>query len=509
MNVLLLITAPLFLLFAVLFWQFRHRDKQKWALMMKAIFGAAMVYLLGTLFLPWYSVTLWFWTLFIIAHFQLRMVPKLRNPIFYAPAIVLSAMIIFVLPREEIIWGEYSWYNNDWHMLLFVVLGALLPETAFRLVEFLNKFFQTGYKNVRAFQRGWQFILLGLTYFIADFLGAEWAIYALLIGRLCVHFYRPPNQVDWNFNLVLMAFLLVPLWLKIGMQEQLFLKVGRNVQGLLLGMGLAYLYFVLLKSRKNRKLSQLLIWMITLIVPFSVVAVGEVYNRFGGFDSLSMLLLGYALVSATGIDIKHNNFVFSMIVGVGLTAALTLKNKPVASDQTVGISTSTQPKEETLKLIPLDEQGLVPFSTPASSLTFELGPVGGRTKGTIEKFSGEMTIEGQQITALSAVFDMTSLTTFNSYRDESLMEEAYFHVAKYPTAQFKLQSVDIAGLEFQANGQLTMLGKTNEVPLQLKKVEKDGKAYLMGSGQFNRTNFGMKSDPKEGNVVDFIVWLAL
>ena len=57
-------------------------------------------------------------------------------------------------------------------------------------------------------------------------------------------------------------------------------------------------------------------------------------------------------------------------------------------------------------------------------------------------------------------------------------------------------------------GDFTMMDETNEIELTLKLVgvgEKDGKRVMVlwGQSQLNRTDFGMSSSSKIGDIVDF------
>jgi hypothetical protein len=50
-----------------------------------------------------------------------------------------------------------------------------------------------------------------------------------------------------------------------------------------------------------------------------------------------------------------------------------------------------------------------------------------------------------------------------------------------------------------------MLGVVKNIAVQVKYIGKsiNGKPILVGKSSLDRTEFGMKPDPKEGNVVDF------
>ena len=104
---------------------------------------------------------------------------------------------------------------------------------------------------------------------------------------------------------------------------------------------------------------------------------------------------------------------------------------------------------------------------------------------------------------------MEQITTFNNYRDESLRDATYFNVSKFPTATYTAEGFSNQTNDWKIEGKLKLMGVELKVPIDLKRIESKEKAVLVGKATFDRTLFGMKPDPKEGNVVDLTFVLNL
>ena len=141
-----------------------------------------------------------------------------------------------------------------------------------------------------------------------------------------------------------------------------------------------------------------------------------------------------------------------------------------------------------------------------SELTFQLGPKGGITKGAIKQFSGRIKLgSGLKKVQFNVVLPVSKLTTFNAYRDESLMEDSYFNVAKFPKMSYVANEMIEKDDYYIITGNFEMLGKKQRVDVRIKYVGKNekGTPIIIGKSSLDRTLFGMQPDPKEGNVVDF------
>jgi polyisoprenoid-binding protein YceI len=151
----------------------------------------------------------------------------------------------------------------------------------------------------------------------------------------------------------------------------------------------------------------------------------------------------------------------------------------------------------------------------AAEISFELGPKGGRTKGVITNVAGDIVLDVEQEQAtVNALMQVQNLSTFNTYRDESLMEPGYFNVVTFPIMKYRTKTLKKEGENYILDGEFEMLGKSKGIRVTLAFLGEqriNGKQYpiLSGSGKIDRTLFGMKPDSKEGNVVDFNLFIPL
>ena len=58
-------------------------------------------------------------------------------------------------------------------------------------------------------------------------------------------------------------------------------------------------------------------------------------------------------------------------------------------------------------------------------------------------------------------------------------------------------------LEWEVSGQFTMLGVTKDQTITVRMVELDGRKFLVGKGEIDRTLYGMTPSATEGNIVSF------
>ncbi|MBK9191476.1 MAG: YceI family protein [Crocinitomicaceae bacterium] len=87
------------------------------------------------------------------------------------------------------------------------------------------------------------------------------------------------------------------------------------------------------------------------------------------------------------------------------------------------------------------------------------------TTGTVKGITGTITFDSTALS--SAIFegtaDVKTVTTGNDQRDEHLMQEEYFHAAKYPVMTFKSTSVIQTEDGFKMTGTLTIKGVEKSV----------------------------------------------
>lgn len=125
-----------------------------------------------------------------------------------------------------------------------------------------------------------------------------------------------------------------------------------------------------------------------------------------------------------------------------------------------------------------------------------------KTTGRFTDYNGfiEMDPETMTVKTIEAEFRTASVNTNHQKRDTHLRGPDFFNVEKYPTMTYRLKSYRKAGDDYQAVGELTLLGVTKEVTLagKFNGVTKDPwgniRAGFMAEGKINRKDFGMNWD---------------
>jgi len=450
---------------------------------------------------------------FVVLHFILSRFEKLRSTFFPPVIAVLIASLTLLLPSKPLYIGEYQFEFNSVDLWIIMLLGFFLPFMINWLSKKLGRYLKTGYKNERAFSRALFFLLGSLLLFASNFIASSLGPILVYLGFSLALFYMPKSESEWHLSLAFVPMVLIPVWMKLGGLDSINFDSGRSMMGLVLGFGLSYFSFVFSRVRAKIMLANSLVWIIVLFASVAVIMAGSVNTHFGGVDSFVFLLVAFGLAAASGINVQKNFAMMSGLVAVGLIfIPMTLSNVEVKN--AVSTTSSKQKEETKVEDIYLQASqtwnlnGNYTFDQIASKVTFELGPKGGKTKGAMEDFKGFLSWNDEQKQySVKVEFKMKGLTTFNSYRDESLQDKGYFNTTSFPVANYEASEIVEEGSEKILKGKLTMLGKTLPVDVRLKQAE--GENVLIGKAQFDRSKFGMTPDPKEGNVVDLRFQLNL
>jgi polyisoprenoid-binding protein YceI len=140
----------------------------------------------------------------------------------------------------------------------------------------------------------------------------------------------------------------------------------------------------------------------------------------------------------------------------------------------------------------------------SSSVSFTLGKKN-ETKGAFKKISGSIEFKEKiDKSTFEINLAMADFTTFNKFRDESLVSEEYFNVDKFPTITFKSnQLTKVDSLNYELTGIFEMLGKKLEEKITLQRVQSNQGIVITGKGKIDRTKYGMTPSATEGNIVTF------
>ena len=122
-------------------------------------------------------------------------------------------------------------------------------------------------------------------------------------------------------------------------------------------------------------------------------------------------------------------------------------------------------------------------------------------KGTFEKTSGTVTVEGGDPTTakIDAVIDASSINTRVERRDADLKSPDFLDVTKYPTITFKSTKVETAGKgKWKVTGDLTLHGVTKPVVLEVEGTGDpihdpmgNTRAGASATTKINRKDFGL------------------
>lgn len=144
--------------------------------------------------------------------------------------------------------------------------------------------------------------------------------------------------------------------------------------------------------------------------------------------------------------------------------------------------------------------------------------------GTLAIKSGEVSVEGEELTAGDFVIDMTSLKVDPASVTEKdkkyteleghLKSADFFDVEKNPTADFKITSVTnldapaegaVAGANKTVSGNLTLKGKAVNVTFPAKVAVVNGTATIEAKFTVNRTDWDIKFGASEADPAEWMI----
>jgi polyisoprenoid-binding protein YceI len=140
-----------------------------------------------------------------------------------------------------------------------------------------------------------------------------------------------------------------------------------------------------------------------------------------------------------------------------------------------------------------------------SKLTFVGTQAGAQFEGTFERFTADIEFDPQDLTGsrFDVKIDTASANTRDSERDDYLKSEDLFAVKQFPVAWFVAERFTAkGGNKYAAVGKLTLRNVAREVPIEFTFEKKDASAWLKGSAQLKRLDFGVgQGDWKDTSTV--------
>jgi polyisoprenoid-binding protein YceI len=129
-----------------------------------------------------------------------------------------------------------------------------------------------------------------------------------------------------------------------------------------------------------------------------------------------------------------------------------------------------------------------------SKLTFVGIQAGAEFEGTFERFTADISFDPQDLAGskFDVRIDTASVNTRDSERDDIIRSEDLFAVKQFPTAHYVADKFTAKGRNrFEGHGKLTLRNVTREVPIEFTFEQKNGSAWLQGSAQLERLDFGV------------------
>jgi len=130
----------------------------------------------------------------------------------------------------------------------------------------------------------------------------------------------------------------------------------------------------------------------------------------------------------------------------------------------------------------------------ASKLGFRSAFSGTAFDGSFRRWNADIAFDPKNLAASKATVtvDMTSVTTGDASRDESLPTDDWFASAKFKTATFTTTSIkDLGGGKYQAAANLTIRGVTKPAVLNFTVAITGADAKMTGTATINRSQFGV------------------
>ena len=109
-------------------------------------------------------------------------------------------------------------------------------------------------------------------------------------------------------------------------------------------------------------------------------------------------------------------------------------------------------------------------------------------------WSGNLTVEGSSVKAISGVNVKIQVTDIKSEKGGMMDDKTYeaFKSEQFPTITFSLTSATVTGSSVKANGTLTMAGVSKPIVMTVAaKVLADGSVHLSGSQVINMKDYKM------------------
>lgn len=407
---------------------------------------------------------------------------------------------IFKTESITILGEEYTTVNK------FAVSGVMLSLLAFE-VGAIKQFVLTKiFKGLATAEiiKSVVILLMAFSIFLGGFASASFGLLLVASAFIASSFYR--NDESQSYAVSFLALAVLGGLLSLTGETEVNLIGGDVLEGLFIGAFGAY-FIGQLWQTTNRFV--LFVGYI-LFIGFSagLLFLQTIYGQMGGMDAFIGIVVGASIVNLIqGKEyIGQSIFVLLLVIGTLLPNSMnieieTLEVKPIEDNNfNAEIEEIVPPTILNLE----DLSGAYQLNESSSLVSFILGKKG-ETKGQFSNVSGEFIFSDNiESTGISIELKLKDFSTFNSFRDKSLLGDDYFKADKFPIMTYKGNKLtDLGDNQYEIKGKFMMLGVAKDLKVTLSGIEKEGKNILIGKGKIDRRDFGMAPSATEGNIVTF------
>lgn len=296
------------------------------------------------------------------------------------------------------------------------------------------------------------------------------------------------------------------------------LMEGDTLMGLFFGAFALYFIQLISKARKKSLGAHFVAYFLPIALVLFLLVAGMQYEKMGGMDALAAMILGVAVVNSIvgrgylGMSVMGWLIAFGLIAPKFMVNAdeLEFKEQMIVVEQVQSSSNENEASRDEVGASLSDLKGKFKFVVDSSRVSFVLGPKK-ETQGAFKKVSGSIDVgDDLKKTKVKVELKLVDLTTFNKFRDESLMSDEYFSADKFPVMTYESNELEeLRTGEYLLKGKFKMLGVEKSIDVKMLLVEQNDKNYLTGSGTIDRREFGMAPSATEGNVVEFTYQVQL
>lgn len=430
----------------------------------------------------------------------------LKNKILRWMLPLVSILTLYLFAPTDLYYGIYIISFKSVPVLILLLSGFIIG-VFMEAKEWTARNFLFQLQTLR-FGRALIGCVIGILTIGATFFSGYFGFIYIAIGLFLYLVYH--KQRVGHFIPALLAITAASHFMSAFGLESLDLMHGKVLAGLILGACLYLMGDV--SSRIFNPFIGIALFFFGVGLILMISMLNFVHPFYGGPESFIAGMFGYTIASFLIGNAQISSVAYPLLVLIGLTVPANIEES-VVIDSIQQNTSSTEIK----KAMTFDDYENVSWDDlkgkyeidPASSITFELGPKGGVTKGAIKNVSGSIDFTGES-PIFNVEMKVKDLTTFNTMQYESLMGDEYFNEPKYPLMVFKSNKIAQTNKEIELIGNFKMRGKTNNEIVKIKYLgTMDGVPHFVGQSIIDRPKYGFKSSPQEGDIVTFNFLLQL